>query len=694
MNIGFYGHTSSVVLNNTADDFLFTQYEWHSGIRYILNNIKEFTMPGKWDDDRIGISTNFYDNEEIDLNDKRFHRDYYEFKQYQTAGARYVDINKYLGYELGTVPHNIISERPENNEACDVLFVWDDGYGGLELPSSRCVMYGANKVMPDPEIFNPIADNAFVFIDANVLRRAGAMISTQVSWERTVSELIAEMQQNPAINYLLKARYLFVTFGCDGAVLLFPACGERQLEASLILTHGEIEGFVSGEQSATVYNTNLFTFPSMFAFLTTAAVKFLKHFSEQGQDASHVDDLMTLMIEMLIATNNNDEMHPNDEPVQQEQVSVRWGNLFRTILEAGESASQGIRISKSETDEDDEDRTFNLRNWPAFAIPLESGEQGLKVPQDWTIINSVKERNIADVAFDYVVRGNAAIEGLPKLSLGAFTTVDRWEIESYQNIKNLMLDYANGETARPLSIAVFGSPGSGKSFGVTQIAQNILPGKIEKLEFNVSQFTSLNDLSVAFQQVRDTILNGKLPLVFFDEFDSDKDGLPLGWVKSFLMPMQDGKFKDSSGDHPLGRCILVFAGGTAATFEAFNKDSDDFKNIKGPDFVSRLRGTINVLGPNPRDAQDKNYYLRRALLLRSLCDRRLKGSPYQQTVNSKIIHAMLNVPEFKHGARSMEAIMDMSRINGNTWEPVSLPSHSQLSLHVDADIFINLVLTS
>jgi len=167
------------------------------------------------------------------------------------------------------------------------------------------------------------------------------------------------------------------------------------------------------------------------------------------------------------------------------------------------------------------------------------------------------------------------------------------------------------------------------------------------------------------------------------------------------MPMQDGKFKDESGEHPLGKCILVFAGGTASGFEEFIKpiQSDkpevrrDFKNIKGPDFVSRLRGTINVLGPNPKDKNDKNYILRRALLLRSLCERKFKLKKKETAAISRnILWAMLLVPEYFHGARSMEAILEMSSIEGNVWEPVSLPFHSQLSLHVDADAFVKLVL--
>jgi len=167
------------------------------------------------------------------------------------------------------------------------------------------------------------------------------------------------------------------------------------------------------------------------------------------------------------------------------------------------------------------------------------------------------------------------------------------------------------------------------------------------------------------------------------------------------MPMQDGKFKDESGEHPLGKCILVFAGGTSASFEQFTspmisenaEEQKTFRDLKVPDFVSRLRGTINVLGPNQQNENDKNYILRRALLLRSLCERKMKLQKDEETQISKnILWAMLLVPAYKHGARSMEAIFDMSSIIGKHWEAADLPFHSQLSLHVDAEAFIRLVL--
>lgn len=86
-------------------------------------------------------------------------------------------------------------------------------------------------------------------------------------------------------------------------------------------------------------------------------------------------------------------------------------------------------------------------------------------------------------------------------------------------------------------------------------------------------------------------------LVELDRFPSFEG--KIGWLKYFLAPMQDGAFKDGETMHPLGRAIFVFAGGTSSTFAEFaggNPDdhtpSHDFKDAKGPDFVSRLRGSV------------------------------------------------------------------------------------------------------
>jgi len=213
---------------------------------------------------------------------------------------------------------------------------------------------------------------------------------------------------------------------------------------------------------------------------------------------------------------------------------------------------------------------------------------------------------------------------------------------------------------------------------------------------------SPDELVDAFHQIRDKGLKGIVPLVFWDEFDSPLGDTQLGWLRYFLAPMQDGEFLEGQLRHPLGKAIFVFAGGTSETISLFDKGtSPAFKDVKGPDFISRLRGYVNILGANPpgKDQKPDPYYIiRRAILLRSIIS---QTAPHlfssgdgkgRFSIDSGVLDAMLTVPAYKHGARSMEALMNMSMLAGKTkFERSSLPSEAQLNLHVDGQSFFSLM---
>ena len=160
------------------------------------------------------------------------------------------------------------------------------------------------------------------------------------------------------------------------------------------------------------------------------------------------------------------------------------------------------------------------------------------------------------------------------------------------------------------------------------------------------------------------------------------------------MPAQkaDGyavEYYDAKGKHKLGKCIIVLAGATSTSFREFRHPADIafFRAQKGPDFVSRVKCFIDIAGPNLRTAGEKSYVLRRAVLLRSFLER------YHITsIDENIVQAMLLVPTYQFGARSMETILKMSRCENGVLGPTDLPLGSQLAAHVPVRAFTSLLL--
>lgn len=309
-----------------------------------------------------------------------------------------------------------------------------------------------------------------------------------------------------------------------------------------------------------------------------------------------------------------------------------------------------------------------------------------------SLVEHLSEEDTLGTAKNIVRSGKIEIENLPSARIGKFRTIDRTEIESFRTIQRLIDRYLEDRSqSKPLSFGVFGPPGSGKSYGIKQIAEE---RGIPWREFNMSE-ASAEALPGYFHEIRDIVLRGKTPLCFFDEFDAQGSRL----VARFLAPMQDGVFRDGSRVHPVGRCILVFAGGTAYTAAQFVKGkgiSDqpgaaEIKKLKLPDFASRLSGIINILGPNKQGSTPEAsnaYLLRRAVLLRSLLERTmpqiLANGNGTAAMSDKLIEAFLKTDTYVYGARSMEQILMLSALRGDqsTYGSADLPDVARLKLHL------------
>jgi len=501
------------------------------------------------------------------------------------------------------------------------------------------------------------AERLVVVVSADDLRTEGVHISRQLSWERTATDFIWQITNNRSLNSLAACHNLVVCFDLDGAIH-YMKDGDS-FKAYLYYDPLQIEGgFNQIYRGRMVGLTSAFV-AAMVAEIASGGLDGIGEGIRKGIVSSR------RLLQKGFGNDSTKIDYPTKElflPLQKDEPQIM------DIPVPGQNApdSEDIRL--------------------------------------WTILEDLTQQRLEDVAYNTLTTGkDPALDKVPVGQFGKLKTLDRTEIESFRSIKNLMMEYlSKGFQNRPLSIAIFGPPGSGKSFGATEVAKSIGKESITSLEFNISQWESPDDLIKALHQVRDTVLRGSVPLVFFDEFDSNFQGLPLGWLKYFLDPMQSGVFKHGDIIHPIGKSIFIFAGGTSETLKNFSREGCDekeiklFKEAKGPDFLSRLRGYVNILGVNKIGKNDRLYMIRRAILLRSLLERKA-GHLFNSTgilqIDPGVRRAMIKVPEYKHGVRSMEAILDMSMLTGKgIFEQSALPPPQQLRLHVYAELFSKLMI--
>ncbi len=615
-------------------------------------------------------------------------------------------------YPVKAQPKAVLNDDP----AAEIVLLDDAGNGFRDsdgdwpevlLPGREpLVLYKVRRPLCAGKLWARLKDHhlgrTIALFSADELRGEGGSINRGLSWERTATDLIVSLARDPRFNDLRACPFLIVQLGLEGALLV--RCQNNKVNQAQLwfcpnLTEGETLRMGRGDMSG---------FGSAFAAAIVGALVKSECYRTGDADEidkairSGIDEGMAVMHRLLeIAFGQCAE--PNDKSRKQEpRYPVK--EIFAASIE---KIPRVVQVSLP-----DLNVLHSPNQMPEFRA--------------WRIIESKPTQVFADLAADVVRRGvDKVFADVPVGRFSDLATLDRSEIESYRSIGNLIREFqGNPAPKRPLCLAVFGAPGSGKSFGVHQVAKS-LDARVEKLDFNVSQWTSPEYLVNALHRVRDHAIKGKVPLVFFDEFDSEFDGHQLGWLKYFLAPMQDGVFADGLFTHDIGKAILVFAGGTTASFAEFeglldagnnkseatqtaddgfakketgrhavstNEAQGDLKNAKHPDFISRLRGHVNVFGVNP--PVDTNL-LRRALVLRNHIEKKypaLIDTSKTVRIDDGVLRAILQTPDFRHGVRSIEAILEMSHLVGRThFDPSLLPPQHQLNLHVDGNAFMALV---
>ena len=489
------------------------------------------------------------------------------------------------------------------------------------------------------------AERTTLFCTVGDLRKEGAPISQPLSWERTAQDVVAAVRMR---SDLLAARRVVVGLSASGAVVV-----ERDGQDLLIYDPQSQEGDWERSRPGQQFGTGTM-------IVDTLAWEFARH----GADTDVRSAVSSGIETGRVLHDLGYDAAPSQAGIQ---ISFPIQRIAKSIL-GGEDVDSEIQC-----------------------VPISLGTS-------WRIFDATSTGSFREAAEQIARFGvNRVANQIPLETMGHWSSVDRIEIESMRSVRNIISEYlASPGRPRPLNLAVFGPPGSGKSFAIKQMASVIAPegNRLGSLEFNLSQFQDVADLPNALQQVRDLRLREFLPLVFWDEFDSALDNRELGWLVSFLAPMQDGAFAQNGIIRPIGPAIFIFAGGTHATMESFKNRALELPGAKATDFLSRLRGFVDVLGPNPDSQDDRTYPLRRAILLRAILQR---NAPQifigdEMRVDESLLAAFLDVPKYLHGSRSMEAIIEMSAISRKmTFERSTLPAVHQLALHVDADAFTAIV---
>jgi hypothetical protein len=163
--------------------------------------------------------------------------------------------------------------------------------------------------------------------------------------------------------------------------------------------------------------------------------------------------------------------------------------------------------------------------------------------------------------------------------------------------RGLVQHYAHRAEQRPLALAIFVGRGAKRQITLEDVLGECQDLRLDQKTIQMRELASPSELMLSLTGACKPTAREDIPCLIFDGFDeASPDGEDLAWLRHFLAPMQDGIVLSDGECQRIGPVVFVFLSRRIDSFKDFcaQQGSERFRLAKGPDFISRLSGYINL----------------------------------------------------------------------------------------------------
>lgn len=278
-------------------------------------------------------------------------------------------------------------------------------------------------------------------------------------------------------------------------------------------------------------------------------------------------------------------------------------------------------------------------------------ENALKVMKDIFLSDDTPEKDELDINEQFQ---------LSCQTLGEYVTLDWDHKREVENLINTIQTYSDDYTkTRPLNIIMIAEPGLGKSHFIKCLAKKMKNIGISEVSFNMATIQNIIDLIQPIEAARNLKVVDQLPLMFFDEIDSDPQNyarlLPLMW---------DGEVHLGQRDLKLGKVVLIMAASDPEikkVMKSAKSMQSEFESIqenkkKLVDLLSRVNGGVIEIPKLDIATKRRDRRIDKVCLSISLLQR--KFGPYLERVPWALLR-FIAISEFRYGVRSIAHLIDL-----------------------------------